>query len=96
MIERVLYYLNVGQLIDTSIVPHIVTRLDRNTKGIVIFAKHGHIHHLMSTTIDKRYVCMLWSNAISGVIEEPIARDSQSIITRKVDLQENTQNFIEQ
>ena len=25
LIERVLYYLNVGQLIDTSIVPHIVT-----------------------------------------------------------------------
>ena len=65
LIERVLYYLNVGQLIDTSIVPHIVTRLDRNTKGIVIFAKHGHIHHLMTTSaIDKRYMCMLWSNAI--------------------------------
>ncbi len=87
LIERVLYYLNVGQLIDTSIVPHIVTRLDRNTKGIVIFAKHGHIHHLMSTrTIDKRYMCVCYGQMpLNGVIEEPIARDSHSIITRKVD-----------
>ena len=87
LIERLLYYLNVGQLIDTSIVPHIVTRLDRNTKGIVIFAKHGHIHHLMSTrTIDKRYMCVCYGQMpLNGVIEEPIARDSQSIITRKVD-----------
>lgn len=87
LIERVLYYLNVGQLIDTLIVPHIVTRLDRNTRGIVIFAKHGHIHHLMTTSaIDKRYMCVCYGQMqLSGVIEEPIARDSQSIITRKVD-----------
>ena len=87
LIERVLYYLNVGQLIDTLIVPHIVTRLDRNTKGIVIFTKHGHIHHLMTTSaIDKRYMCVCYGQMLlSGVIEEPIARDSQSIITRKVD-----------
>lgn len=87
LIERVLYYLNVGQLIDTSIVPHIVTRLDRNTRGIVIFAKHGHIHHLMTTSaIDKRYMCVCYGQMqLSGVIEEPIARDSQSIITRKID-----------
>lgn len=87
LIERVLYYLNVGQLIDTLIVPHIVTRLDRNTRGIVIFAKHGHIHHLMTTSaIDKRYMCVCYGQMLlNGVIEEPIARDSQSIITRKVD-----------
>lgn len=62
-------------------------RLDRNTKGIVIFAKHGHIHHLMTTSaIDKRYMCVCYGQMqLSGVIEEPIARDSQSIITRKVD-----------
>ncbi|MDY4022286.1 RluA family pseudouridine synthase [Staphylococcus borealis] len=87
LIERVLYYLNDGQFMHSVIVPHIVTRLDRNTRGIVVFAKYGHIHHLMSTmALDKRYMCVCYGQTpIDGVIEAPIARDSQSIITRKVD-----------
>ena len=27
---------------------HIVTRLDRDTSGLVLVAKHRHIHHLLS------------------------------------------------
>ena len=49
----------------------------------------------MSTrTIDKRYMCVCYGQMpLNGVIEEPIARDSQSIITRKLILQENTQKL---
>lgn len=88
LIERVLYYLNRHNDMEHAIVPHIVTRLDRNTRGIVIFAKHGHIHHLMSTIdVDKRYVCVCYGmTEPNGVIEAPIARDDDSIITRKIAL----------
>ncbi len=93
LIERVLYYLNHSSLkqedekpSQKNIVPHIVTRLDRNTSGIVIFAKHGHIHHLMSTIdVDKRYICVCYGKTNErDIIEAPIARSDNSIITRKV------------
>ncbi|BGE82875.1 RluA family pseudouridine synthase [Staphylococcus petrasii] len=95
LIERVLYYLNHSspkqnevddRHLQQNIVPHIVTRLDRNTSGIVIFAKHGHIHHLMSTiNVDKRYICVCYGpTQENGIIEAPIARDDNSIITRTV------------
>ena len=41
---------------------------------------------MTTSAIDKRYMCVCYGQMqLSGVIEEPIARDSQSIITRKVD-----------
>ena len=56
LVEQVLSYFQQHSL---ELTPHIVTRLDRNTSGIVIIAKHGYIHHLMSqTSIDKRYICV--------------------------------------
>lgn len=67
-------------------IPHVVTRLDRNTSGIVIFTKHGFIHHLMSqTTIDKHYLCICHGLVKDkGMIKAPIARDPASIIQRHV------------
>ncbi|MCE5096430.1 RluA family pseudouridine synthase [Staphylococcus devriesei] len=86
LIERVLHYLNESHISNETVVPHIVTRLDRNTRGVVIFSKHGHIHHLMSTLeIDKRYMCVCFGRTQEeGTIEAPIAREDHSIITRKV------------
>lgn len=71
---------------NNEVVPHIVTRLDRNTSGIVIFTKHGFIHHLMSQlTSDKRYLCICHGNVQdSNIIEAPIARHPASIIQRQV------------
>lgn len=71
---------------NNEVIPHVVTRLDRNTSGIVIFTKHGFIHHLMSQqSIDKRYLCICHGNVQSSdVIEAPIARDPSSIIQRQV------------
>lgn len=36
---------------------------------------------------------MLWSNAIGGVIEEPIARIARVLLLGKLMLQENTQRL---
>ncbi|WP_436855309.1 RluA family pseudouridine synthase [Staphylococcus caeli] len=82
--EQVLGYF---QAHENETIPHIITRLDRNTSGIVIIAKHGFIHHLMSQTqIDKQYLCICQGEiARSGLIDAPIARHPDSIIQRRVD-----------
>ncbi|PTH78183.1 RluA family pseudouridine synthase [Staphylococcus agnetis] len=67
-------------------IPHIVTRLDRHTMGIVIFAKSRHLHHLMThTDIDKYYECICEGTLTHyDEIEAPIARTQDSIITRSI------------
>ena len=56
LVEQVLGYLqDKGE--NTN--PHIVTRLDRNTTGIVLFAKYGYIHYLFSKiNMNKKYICL--------------------------------------
>ncbi|SDN14995.1 RluA family pseudouridine synthase [Bacillus sp. OK048] len=70
---------------------HIVTRLDRDTSGIVLIAKHRHIHHLFSKQQQKGKVHRIYEafaegNLIleQGTIVEPIGRKSDSIIEREV------------
>lgn len=70
---------------------HIVTRLDRETSGIVLIAKHRHVHHLLSQQQQnngvkrkyKAFVCGLMATK-EGWIEEPIGRKPDSIIERMV------------
>lgn len=85
LIEQVLAYLNPDSS-QTVIVPHIVTRLDRNTQGIVLFSKHGHFHHRMSDVkMEKIYQCICFGLLSGeGDIIVPIARKSDSIIERQV------------
>lgn len=71
--------------------PHIVTRLDRNTSGLVLVAKHRHIHYLFSKAQQQGSVTRIYEAFVegrlkdtSGVIEAPIARKSDSIIEREV------------
>lgn len=73
-------------------VVHIVTRLDRDTTGLMLFAKHGFAHALMDVLLrenklTKRYVALV-TGSISGSehqkIELPIGRTPDSIITRMV------------
>ncbi|WP_050614340.1 RluA family pseudouridine synthase [Bacillus testis] len=69
---------------------HIVTRLDRDTSGLMLVAKNRHVHHLMSQEQKKGHVSRLYEALIhgqiddSGRIEQPIARKSTSIIEREV------------
>jgi 23S rRNA pseudouridine1911/1915/1917 synthase len=81
------YYQEIG--IDAT--SHIVTRLDRDTSGIVLIAKHRHVHHLFSMQQKSGRVKRTYEAYAGGVIlvdhckiEEPIGRKSDSIIEREV------------
>ena len=71
---------------------HIVTRLDKDTSGLMLFAKHGYAHarldrQLQSKSIEKRYLALVSGKGEledSGEIIAPIARSDDSIITRHV------------
>ncbi|WP_312471273.1 RluA family pseudouridine synthase [Neobacillus sp.] len=81
------YYQRIG-LQATS---HIVTRLDRDTSGIVLIAKHRHVHHLFSMMqqsgqVKRTYEAFAGGSIVAdnGTIEEPIGRKVDSIIEREV------------
>ena len=81
------YYEDIG-IRATS---HIVTRLDRDTSGIVLVAKHRHAHHLLSKQQQKGNVKRTYDafaqgslKLEKGSIEEPIGRKTDSIIEREV------------
>ena len=72
---------------------HIVTRLDRDTSGLVLIAKHRHIHHLFSLsksvkTVERKYKALIKGalTPFKGMIEQPIGRVETSIIKREVRL----------
>lgn len=70
---------------------HIITRLDKDTSGVCIFAKHPYIQELFNVKKEdiqlmKEYFCLV--NGIvketHGIIEKPINRKEDSIILREV------------
>ncbi|MCD4837732.1 RluA family pseudouridine synthase [Neobacillus sedimentimangrovi] len=70
---------------------HIVTRLDRETSGIVLIAKHRHVHHLFSMMqrkreINRTYEALAagWIVNDKGSIRASIGRKEDSIIEREV------------
>ncbi|KKB38104.1 RluA family pseudouridine synthase [Bacillus thermotolerans] len=70
---------------------HIVTRLDRDTSGLVLIAKHRHVHHLCSQMQQEGRISRAYEALADGmfarregVIEEPIGRKPSSIIEREV------------
>lgn len=72
---------------------HIVTRLDRDTSGLVLIAKHRHVHHLLSKQQKSGLVNRVYEafadgffTTAEGKIEEPIGRKDNSIIEREVRL----------
>lgn len=86
-----------GYLIDTddeNQVPHVVTRLDRDTSGLVLLAKHRFAHALLDAqlqkhSIDKRYFVFVNGNVAEkyghhDMIDQPIARLDGDFIKREV------------
>lgn len=80
------YYFNENK-IDKKIRP--VNRLDRNTSGLVIFAKNEYIQELFikqmsNHLIHKEYIALLegYMKNDEGIINAPIARKKDSIIER--------------
>lgn len=66
---------------------HIVTRLDRDTSGLMLVAKHRFSHSLLAgVKIDRTYQAIVEGKLLidSGTIDAPIARKETSIIERMV------------
>ncbi|MFD1349440.1 RluA family pseudouridine synthase [Oceanobacillus caeni] len=70
---------------------HVVTRLDRDTSGLLLIAKHRYSHSLLSTAqkagkIKRRYKALVEGDLKqdSGTIDAPIDRKEGSIIERTV------------
>ncbi len=81
------YYVKKGIAATT----HIVTRLDKDTSGIVLIAKHRHVHHLLSEQqkarlVKRNYTALAEGTFVhkSGTINAPIGRCDDSIIEREV------------
>ena len=67
------YYQKTGQ----KSAFHPLTRLDRDTFGIVLLAKNAHVHTLLQETkVQKTYHALTfgWTEADSGTVDAPIAR----------------------
>lgn len=91
MANMVKYYYNEQDYKNRVI--HIVTRLDRDTTGLMLFAKHGFAHAMMdkqlqSGELKKYYAAVVGGDVASletvGRIELPIGREETSIIKRQV------------
>lgn len=81
------YYKEIG----LTAAPHIITRLDRNTSGLVLVAKYRHIHHILSKQQQEKQVKREYEAFVEGIvaenngmIEAPIGRKQDSIIERTV------------
>lgn len=64
-----------------------MTRLDRDTSGLVLVAKHRHIHHLLSTQQRQGLIKRTYEALAAGVflhkkgtIEEPIGRKKGALL----------------
>lgn len=70
---------------------HIVTRLDKDTSGLVLVAKHQYCHSLLASLqkqheIKRKYIAIVHGKLSqkTGTIDKPIGRKSISIIEREV------------
>lgn len=77
------YYQKTGQ----KCAFHPVTRLDRDTFGIVLLAKNSHVHALMQQCdLEKTYHALVLGNweQEQGIIDAPIARKPLPSLLREV------------
>lgn len=68
-----------------------VNRLDRNTSGLVLFAKNSHVQHLLNLEgykgkLIKEYLAVVHGRVIggAGTIDAPIAREREHSVVRVV------------
>lgn len=76
---------------DLASTVHVVTRLDRDTSGLLCIAKHAHIHHLTGLAqrggeISREYEAIVHGHVVvdKQSIIAPIGRKDTSIIEREV------------
>lgn len=91
MANRVKAYYQAQHYEDQVI--HVVTRLDRDTSGLMLFAKHGFAHAKLDSQLRKKQVVKKYQALVAGdlsalsahsEIDLPIARDLTSLLKRKV------------
>jgi len=80
------YYLNKNQIVPI----HFVNRLDKDTTGVVVIAKHKYIQEILSKqmqngTLKKKYIAVVYGKISDkeGIIEKRIRRKENSIILRE-------------
>jgi len=73
---------------------HLVTRLDRNTSGLMVFAKTSYAHSLLDQILhtedfQKFYLAMVYGQLqpAEGMIDLPIGIDPQAFYMRNIDYQ---------
>ena len=77
------YYARTGQ----KSAYHPMTRLDRDTFGIVLLAKNAYVHtRLQQVTVEKRYRALVYGGpeTDAGVIDAPIARKPLPSLLRQI------------
>ena len=77
------YYRKTGQ----SSAFHPLTRLDRDTFGIVLLAKNSHIHRLLQTVkVEKTYHALVFGGPKEdrGILDSPIARRPLPSLLREI------------
>lgn len=84
LVNRVKYYLERNGR--KNVVPHIITRLDRYTSGVVLLAKHSFAQGLIDKQVsnhefDKRYYAIVAGQITKqhGLIEAPLKRKEGEI-----------------
>lgn len=91
MVNRVKYHY-CSQCYEDRVV-HVVTRLDRDTSGLMLFARHGFAHARLDQQLRKKQVIKSYQALVSDaqdvlqahdVICSPIGRDMSSLIKRQV------------
>lgn len=77
------YYQQTGQ----NSAFHPLTRLDRDTFGVVLLAKNAHVHTLLQQTrVQKTYFALTWGAPPQqeGIIDAPIARRPLPSLLREI------------
>ncbi|RMC49650.1 RluA family pseudouridine synthase [Lactobacillus sp. ESL0228] len=85
VVNRVLGYFEQHQM--SSLKPHVITRLDRDTTGLVLVGKnaiaHGRFSKLNKQDFIKKYHAIVHGNfaknELTGVIEAPIGRKNKEV-----------------
>src|SRR5699024_2484446 len=86
--NRIIHYYNENDIHSTI---HVVTRLDRDTSGLVLIAKNRYIHSLLSQHMHKKSIRRKYYALVEGNLEQQageinarIDRKQGSIIEREV------------
>ena len=56
---------------------HVVTRLDRDTSGLMLFAKHGFAHALIDQELREKKVTKIYYALVGGAIEQNIGSQKE-------------------